>query len=273
MTKSHKIILLLVAFLLSFSVYAKKSVSIPKIVVPQKSSSTVITNHWYTMQAGSTPWGYFHEVIEKKENRYFYRYEMSKRENGSLYQETLGAVSEEDLTPIAFNLTKSGEGATEVINGSYTKDGGTSPFILVDVSGGRKFQVKRHLNKNAIFEVMFPIYLAKQWSQFKPGFKGTATVFTEEQVNSDFITRQVRYTVKGKAQNVDCTEIEIEMDNTKSLWCMNQDGIVHSMNINNNQVQVMIAKNEDQAKAFLDNSAKPVKTTEINKQPLKKKGN
>ena len=50
--------------------------------VSTASDSSVLNDAWYTMQAGSTPWGYFHEVIEKKNSKYVYRYEMVKMENG-----------------------------------------------------------------------------------------------------------------------------------------------------------------------------------------------
>src|SRR5688500_1422675 len=91
-----------------------------------KTDSEVINDSWYTMQAGSTPWGYFRETIEKRGTRYSYRYAMTKVERGNVYQENIGALAEEDLTPVAFNLNKSGGGILETVNATYSgaKNGG-----------------------------------------------------------------------------------------------------------------------------------------------------
>src|SRR5690349_5599739 len=65
---------------------SKTKVSVAAPASPTKSKSAtsngIINDSWYTMQAGSTPWGYFHEIIEGRDGRYSYRYNMTKVEKG-----------------------------------------------------------------------------------------------------------------------------------------------------------------------------------------------
>lgn len=215
----------------------------------------ILNDAWYTMQSGSSPWGYFHEIIEKRDGRYLYRYEMTKREKAVLFQESLGAVAEENLTPVAFNLTKAGENATEIVNGTYSKDK-TSGLMSIDVKGGRVATLKRHISEGTILEVFFPVWLAQRWDKLKPGYRGRVQVFTEDPARDEFISRPVSFTVKGPDAKDGCTEFNIEMENTRSLWCMTPAGALVRMDINGRQAQVRRVSSEQQAKAFLDAGGK-----------------
>lgn len=221
-----------------------------------KQESTVLNDSWYTMQAGSSPWGYYHEVIEKKEGKYFYRYEMVKRDNNFIYQENMGAVSQEDLTPIAFNLTKAGEGATEIINGTYKKEKGTSPAMIVDIKGNRANSLKRFLPENTILEVFFPIYISKNWDKIKPGQTSTVRVFAEDGGNHEFISKMAKYKMKEQNKKLGCTYFLIEFNEIKSEWCLNEKGSLVTMSIEKPNISVTKVNSEATAKAFLDEKTK-----------------
>ncbi|MBI2606603.1 MAG: hypothetical protein HYW49_11055 [Deltaproteobacteria bacterium] len=263
-------ILLVAAVLLSFpqAAHAAKPAKKAPAKAAQKTAaapeeksakSQILNDAWYTMQSGSSPWGYFHEIIEKRDGRYLYRYEMTKREKAVLFQESLGAVAEENLTPVAFNLTKAGENATEIVNGTYAREK-TSGVMNIDVKGARVAALKRHIADGTILEVFFPVWLVQRWDKLKPGYRGRVRVFTEDPARDEFIARPVSFTVKGPDAKDGCTEINIEMENTRSLWCMTSAGSLVRMDINGRQAQIRRASSEQEAKAFLDASGGAGKT-------------
>ncbi len=221
---------------------------------PSKSTASVLSDSWYTMQAGSTPWGYYHEIIEKKNDRYYYRYEMTKKENGKTYLENIGAVSEADLTPVAFNLTKAGETGTEIINGTYTKTANAGQ-MNVDISGARLLNIKKPIAKNVILEVFLPVWLLQNSAKFKPGFRTRVSLFTEDTREGDFKVSSAEISVRGRNAEEDCAEFDIEHENQKTLWCVNANGALVFMDVNNHQAMVRRVKSEAEAKAILSGDA------------------
>lgn len=210
----------------------------------------ILNDSWYVMKAGNSPWGVFHEKIELRDGRYSYRYEMEKREKDKTYQENIGALAEEDLTPVAFNLNKAGEGATEMVNASYSKDK-ISGYLNIEVKGARVAKLKRHLPPKAILEVFFPVWLSKHWEELKPGKTGHVQVFTEDAPAQDFIAKPAYYEVKGMDDAGGCLEIGVELAGVKSDWCLTAEGALVRMEIPRRQVSVRKVADEKAAKAFL----------------------
>ncbi|MEW6057419.1 MAG: hypothetical protein AB1540_12475 [Bdellovibrionota bacterium] len=208
----------------------------------------VLNNSWYTMQAGSTPWGYLHEVIEKKGNRYYYRYAMTKVEGKNAYQETIGAIAEEDLTPVAFNLVKAGVGATEVIDGTYTKSasGGT---MRMKISGARSAEMPLFLSKQTILDVFVPVWMKHNWSKLKPNARGQIRTLGEDPHQGRFLVRTMNYKVIGNDSENQCLEIHFETQDFSANWCMTAQGALVRLTTGNHRVQRV--ESEAKAKKFL----------------------
>ncbi len=214
-----------------------------------------LNDSWYTMQSGDSPWGYYHEIIEKKDGKYFYRYEMKKRDNSFIYQENMGAACLEDLTPVTFNLAKAGEGATEMINGIYSKEK-SSGVMTVDIKGNRSHSLKRHLTEGTILEVFFPVYLSKNWNKTKQGQWNSVKVFAEDGADNEFVSKLAKYKLVEQNKKLNCNVYLIDLDNLKSEWCINEKGSLIQMKIEKANVFVKKVESENQAKSFLDEKTK-----------------
>jgi len=211
-----------------------------------------LNDSWYTMQAGSSPWGYFHEVIQLSNGKYFYRYDMAKKENTALYNENIGAIAETNLTPVAFNLNKAGEGVNQSYNGAYQK-GANAGIFTVTYKGSVEKTYKRHVSKDTILEVFFPVWLQARWKDLKPGYRSTISIFTEDPDTSDYKSKTARFQViKDRNPGSSfCKEIKVELDNKSSLWCITETGALIDMVVGNNEVTVKRVASESVAKAFL----------------------
>lgn len=207
-----------------------------------------ISNTWYTMQAGSTPYGYFHEIIEKKKDRYSYRSEMLKLDGIAEFNEVVGALAEEDLTPVAFNIAKSGKGATEIANGTFSKrpSGG---ILNIEITGRKAAKFKRTISKGAILDVFFPVWVRKNWEKLKAGSKGYVYAFTEDPERLDFMQKTLTYKVVGMNTSEGCLNLKIDLPPTKADWCINREGQIISLSTSG--VTVRKVKGEAEAKAFV----------------------
>jgi hypothetical protein len=219
-------------------------------VLAQASSakSGVVNDAWYTMQVGSTPWGYFHETIERKENRFFYRYTMTKIEKTSVFLENIGAVAEADLTPVAFNLVKSGSGATEITDASYALDKHGGIFKL-EVKGAKAARYERRVPKGTSLDVFFPVWLSQNWEKLKPGYKSWLPTFAEDPESGDFLGKTVKFEVGNTNTELGCLAITLNLDPGKAHWCMNREGALVDLKIAGAHVRRV--KNEAEAKAFV----------------------
>lgn len=228
------------ALLLSFSLSCA--------TVNAAAANTVINDSWYTMQAGSTPFGYFHEIIEARDGRLSYRYAMTKVENNNLYEENIGALAQPDLTPIAFNLNKAGAGATESTNATYStnKNGGN---FSIQISGAKAASFKRGCSPGTILDVFFPLWLKYNWDKLKPGYRGWVNTFAEDPERLDFRARMVRFEVKGPSAEMDCLKIFVQMDSVKGEWCMNPSGVLIDLKVGG--LRVRRASGEAEAKSFV----------------------
>ncbi len=215
--------------------------------VPQQNK--IINDAWYTMQTGSLPWGYYHEVIEERAGRLSYRYDMKKKEKGGEYHENIGALSELDLTPIAFNLSKKGQGATETINGNYQKEKNVG-VMNIEIQGARVGRFKRYLSKDTILEVFFPLWLKQHWLKLKPGFKSSIKILAEDPTSNSFLPKTARFEILKTDTKENCLELKVELDTIKSLWCITNNGALVRMDIKDHQVQVRKVASEKDAKIF-----------------------
>ncbi|MBI3558454.1 MAG: hypothetical protein HY074_19465 [Deltaproteobacteria bacterium] len=229
------------------AVTAKKTPAAPS--AKSAGGEQIINDAWYTMQAGSTPFGYFHEVIEMRNGRYSYRYAMTKVENNNVYEENIGALSQPDLTPIAFNLNKSGSGATESTNATYSAGNGSASF-KIEVTGAKAASFSRGCPKNTILDVFFPVWIRDNWSKIKPGYRGWVNTFAEDPEHFDFRSRMVRFEVKGRDPQLDCVKLFVQMDTVKGDWCMTQAGVLEDLKVGGYHVKR--ASSEDEAKQFLN---------------------
>lgn len=209
--------------------------------------STVINDSWYTMQAGSTPFGYFHEIIESRDGRYAYRYTLTKRENNATYEENIGALAEADLTPIAFNLNKQGSSATETTNATFSKTKFGGEF-KIEVSGAKAVRFNRGCPAGTILDVFFPLWLKQNWSKLKPGYHGWLNTFAEDPERQDFRARMVKFEVKKQDTDLGCLLIHVEMDTVRGDWCMNPDGVLIDLKVGSYHVRRV--KNEAEATSF-----------------------
>ena len=214
------------------------------------ANTAVINDSWYTMQAGNTPFGYFHEIIELRNGRYSYRYAMTKVENNNVYEENIGALSEPDLTPIAFNLNKAGASTTESTNATYNAgNGGGSASFKIEVTGAKAATFSRGCPKNTILDVFFPIWIRDNWSKMKPGYHGWVNTFAEDPEHFDFRSRMVRFEVKARDPVLDCVKIFVQMDTVKGDWCMKSDGVLEDLKVGGYHVRR--TSGEEEAKSFM----------------------
>lgn len=216
------------------------------------AGDTTLNDAWYTMQSGSTPWGYYHEVIQLNKGRYFYRYDMTKNEGGHLYSENIGGVAEEDLTPVAFNLNKGGDGAAQSFNGTYKAQDGGGVFNVI-FKGSVERTLTRHVGKGVILEVFFPVWLHKHFEELKSGFRSSVTIFTESPDTADYVTKVARFQFveERKAGKDSCKAIKVELDSKISTWCVTKSGALVDMVVGNNEVLVKRVASQSDAKAFL----------------------
>lgn len=211
-------------------------------------STRTINDSWYTMQAGSTPFGYFHEIIEQRDDRYSYRYTLTRAEGDDVYQENIGALAQLDLTPIAFNLNKAGRGATESINATYASSNEAGKF-KIDISGARSSTETRLCPKNAILDVFFPLWLQKNWSKLKPGYRGWLQTFAEDPEHFEFRARTVRFEVKSPDKAKNCLGLKIEIDSVRGEWCMRENGVLIEMKVGDYHIKRV--ESEAKAKSFV----------------------
>ena len=220
---------------------------------PIQAHNDTLNDAWYTMQAGAAPWGYFHEVIIKKDGKYFYRYEMTKRENEKIYSENIGAVAEEDLTPVAFNLNKSGEGLMQSFSGTYEKTGASGIFTMT-YKGASEKSFQRHVEKSTILEVFFPVWVHQHWAQLKSGYRGSLTILAEDPEVNEYRPKTIRMQFVKERPGL-CKDLRVEMDNRPTSWCLTSSGSTVDMVVGQNEVQVKRlpdgAGAEQKAKAFM----------------------
>jgi hypothetical protein len=200
------------------------------------------------MQAGNVPYGYFHEVIEKRDGKYAYRYQLLRREQGGVYEENIGALAQTDLTPIALNLNKTGRGAIETTNISYSTDkyGGV---MKVEVSGSKIAKFERHISKKAILDVFFPVWINLNWEKLKPGFKASIDTFAEDPERGEFRQRTARITVKGMDLNKSCMSIAVELESLRQTWCSDRSGRLIDLVVD--RFHVVRVSGEKEAKDFM----------------------
>ncbi len=216
----------------------------------KSGDSETLNNSWYVMQAGSTPWGYYHEAIEKKKDIYVYRYEMTKIEKGVEYLENLGAIAKHDLTPVAFNLSKAGPNGTEITDGTFTKSE-TGGLFNITSTGTKNGNYKRNVAKDTILEAFFPIYLTLNASKFKTGQSSSVKILSENPESGEFGAKTAKFTIKGRDEKNQCTNIETELDDIRSKWCLTESGALIHMEINDHQIYVKKVSGEGEAKSFL----------------------
>jgi hypothetical protein len=207
-----------------------------------------INDAWYTMQAGSTPEGYFHEIIEEQGDKLSYRYSLTRVDGKSVYQENIGALAKADFTPIAFNLNKSGSGATETTNATYSSDkvGGV---MSIEVQGSRVTSFKRHLAPYTILDVFFPVWLSRNWSKLRPGYRGWIPTFAEDPEKRDFRSRNVKFEVKGVDHELGCLRLHVQLDELAQEWCQTEKGSLVDLIVGRFHVRKVAGENE--AKSFL----------------------
>lgn len=226
--------------------------------------STITSNHivndsWYTMQAGSTPFGIYHEIIEERDGKYSYKYSLTKYERGGEYQENIGALCQanETLTPIAFNLNKSGGGAVESTNATYAPHQSGGGIFNVEVQGARTDRFNRIVGKTTILDVFFPLWLRNNWSKLKPGYHGWLKTFAEDPERADFRDRMVTFEVKGQDQQNSCLKILVNMESIHAEWCMNSNAVLATLKVGGFHVKRV--KSESEARAFVSGIAQKKK--------------
>lgn len=214
----------------------------------------VLNDSWYVMQAGNVPWGYFHELIEKRGDRYSYRVVITKREGTDIYQESIGALANEDLTTVSFNIVKSGLGATEIADGSFhPKDPNkkeSGGMMKIKIQGAKNASFSRAVSKGAIFDSFLPVWLSKNWEKLKVGAKGWTYIFTEDPDRQDFAQKTARYEVIANDTQNGCLKIKIEALPLKQTWCLTKQGQI--VTLESGRIKAKRVKNEQEAKATLD---------------------
>ncbi|MGE4234490.1 MAG: hypothetical protein AB7F43_14285 [Bacteriovoracia bacterium] len=218
------------------------------------AKNDIIHEGWYTMLAGSIPWGYFHEIIEERsdgmgDSNISYRYEMVRIEHGVTYQEILGALSKRDLTPITFNLVKTMNGVNEVVNGSLLRRRGLNNQISVTVTGTKNSSYKKAIKKNTIFESFFSLWLARNVLKEGAKTKGYLSIFTEDGSASEFAAKTARYEVLGEDSANKCTTIRVKLMSDTSTWCVGKIGNLVSMKLK--EITIQQVASETEAKKFL----------------------
>lgn len=217
---------------------------------------------WYSITAQGKPWGYFHEVIEHTDKGYAYRYEMVKRENGTVLKENVGAIAKDDLTPIAFNVTKTGNENTgdESYDGAYLVGASAGTMNIKAKFGktGTTKTLKRYLSAGTILEVFFPVYVSVNWKTLKPNKELNLPILVEDPELHDYKTKTAAVKVLGDrpAKNGEaCKQLRIELDGRESVWCLTSTGALVDFNILNSsgKPEVVVRKiaSEREAKVFL----------------------
>lgn len=214
-----------------------------------------LTDYWFVMSVGKTPWGYFHERFSEKDDRLFYRYEMTKKENGKIYQESLGAIATKSLVPVAFNLNKKGEEVLESYSGSY-QDQGDVGLFTVQLTGMRQKNLKRHVRKGVILEAFFPMWVKKNWDRIKKGFRDNVSIFTEDADSGEYQvkTATLDFLSDEKISNAACKKIKVAFDNRKSEWCIAQDGGLVEMTMKEADLIVRRTTDAQAAKSHLESN-------------------
>lgn len=207
----------------------------------------VINDAWYTVQVGSVPWATYHEIIEKKENRYFYRYAMTKVEKGTVYLENIGAMADADLGPLTYNIVKAGSGTTEIIDASYTADKYGGVF-KINIKGTKNARYERRVSKDTILDVFFPVWLSRNWAKLKPGYRTVVSSFAEDNESGDFHAQTLKLEVQQDT-SLGCLGIKVEFNSVRALWCMNAGGILIDLKMGG--VHVRKVAGESEAKSFL----------------------
>ncbi len=225
----------------------------PSVHSKEKSEAELkLTDHWFTMKIGKTPWGYFRESVTKKDGQFFYRYEMSKKENGKLYQESLGAISKDNMEPVAFNLNKQGQNISESYSGTY-KDQGEVGQFSVELTGSRTKTMQRHVRKGVILEAFLTVWFHKNWDSLKPGFRQSISVFAEDADSGEYQVKsaQIEFAKERKDGNTPCKEMKVAFDTRKSIWCVDKNAGLVDMTMPDVNLVVKRARDEAEAKAFL----------------------
>lgn len=229
---------------------AQKRLTLPNITAK-------VSDAWYTMQAGSVPFGIYHEIIEERNGQYSYKYSLTRYEGDGEYQENIGALCKSDLTPIAFNLNKSGGGATETTDATYFVDKNGYGGFKIKVQGARTDGFERRIEKGTILDVFLPIWLTREWGKLKPGYRGWVNTFAEDPEQHDFRRRVVKFEVKGTDPGLGCLKLKIDMENIHADWCMTERGVLLDLRVGHYHIRK--ASDEKTARAFVAAAASKIK--------------
>ena len=196
------------------------------ILIPNSLHANNIQKNWYILKANQKKLGYYHETVEQRDGKLYFRYRLKKFESGSVYTENYGAIAQHDLTPITFNLTKSAQAALDITDASFRIENNNGVFDI-RVSGARNTTITRQVSKETILDVFFPLWISKNWTTLENKRPATVRTFIEDQDTSSYRTQQVMVRMQELNPNLNCTNFAVEIDGrVRGTWCMQRNGVL-----------------------------------------------
>jgi hypothetical protein len=193
------------------------------------STDKKIWDYWYTVKIGkSTPYGYYHELVEEKQGRYSFQNQYWKSEEGLINEEQSGVfcLNDDLLTPLFYNFRKTHKKTETIFDGNIVD--GKSMSVRIK-EGGKEFPlVQRSLQKGAIFSIDFPLYLKQKVKSLKLGQRVSYIAIVEDDIKGGFAPISGNILLKEAdefAKSSKTTLIHVMFYERTSSWYLDKDGI------------------------------------------------
>lgn len=210
-------------------------------------------NVWYTITLpGGVRYGYYNEKMERRDGKLFYQVQSSKREEGFLNEDQLGAFSTENLTPLFYNFHSTYRAQETFIDGTV----GEKRLLTVKVRRGDAPPqlFKKSLPPDCFFEAFFPYWLKSKASELnRPGASLPFKTILEDNIDESFAIVHGRVRMEKPDTDPDLAKLKkltVEYRGVKTVWWIDDNGL--AARIERPGQGILVERvSEEKAKKFL----------------------
>jgi hypothetical protein len=193
-------------------------------------NSNAVFEKWYGVYSSDQkPFGTYRDRVERRGGKIYFTNSYWRREEGSLLEEQLVAIAEEDLTPDFFNLTRIFRKHTKKIDGKIDRSTqGLQLQVKILEGSNPKPAIRRSLPDSTIFSSHFPLWISKKWKELKVGKPLSFQTLMEDQASPNFAPVSGRAVWEldqiEKTPNPELRTFRIQYQDRKILWRLKATG-------------------------------------------------
>lgn len=258
------------AFLVSSTSFSKettkaKGKSTPSTPTPSKKetgaknvvSGKLIWEAWYTVTIDpKTHYGFYQDRITEKDGKITFQNNYYKNEEGSINEEHIVAVAENnsDLSPLFFNFSGVAKGVESIVDGNFLDGRQLTAHIR---KGGESLPTfKKQVPPKTILSVFFPLWIRNHLKSFK----STPIPFDSLLEDSADASFEIAHGLirldppDAVAKKLGAQVLYLDFVGQKSRWYVNDQGT--PLRIDMIDQKTLVEKvSESEAKRFLNSSA------------------